>query len=174
VKEIPLYRRSGGCNRFPETLTFIIVGYALVDDWWYEFLMKWRWGMQTGSSGVSYARRVEVHVVNGSKRTVTIFMHQVVAGFKNVDHRNCNGLDDREENLRSGVLNDANKRLQTRSTSGKKGVSWNRNSQCWVAGIRKAGQFFYLGSFAELAAAAEAYDIKAVELFGEYARVNGV
>lgn len=86
-----------------------------------------------------------------------------------IDHANQDSLDNRISNLRIATRsqNSANGKW------GKKlyrGVIKRGNS--YSAKTSKNKTIFRLGSFATAEAAARAYDKKAVELFGEFARPN--
>jgi hypothetical protein len=48
----------------------------------------------------------------------------------------------------------------------------NTKTSKWTAQIKLDGENIYIGSFVDEHTAAEAYNKKAVELFGEYARLN--
>lgn len=80
-----------------------------------------------------------------------------------IDHRNTNSLDNAWENLRLGndQLNAENKRraLSTNQSSGVLGVSRQLRSSIkpWKAQIRINGKIVYLGSFASIDEASEAY-----------------
>ena len=69
----------------------------------------------------------------------TEYLHQFVAkllGIESmVDHKNLDGLDNREENLRpaSYSQNNANQRIRSDNTSGVKGVCWDVKSRKWVS-----------------------------------------
>ena len=58
-----------------------------------------------------------------------------------------------------------------KSANGK-GVCWHIRKQNWVAQIRYKGHLSHLGYFKTPEAAAKAYDIAAVRLFGEFACLN--
>lgn len=141
---------------------------ALVDDEDYEWLTRLTWyAMKPGNTNNYYA-------YNSKGR---VFMHSLVmnaAAGQQVDHRNGDGLDNRKENLRftSNAQNQYNRRLPGNSTSGYKGVSWNKKSRKWQAQIAKDKKPYYLGLFDTAEAAARAYDAKARELFGEFAKPN--
>jgi len=89
-----------------------------------------------------------------------------------VDHINGNGLDNRKENLRLATTpqNVRNARLSLRNSSGFKGVK--RKRQKWQASIVFNGKTIRLGVFDAREDAARAYDIAALLLHGEFARVN--
>lgn len=101
---------------------------------------------------------------------------------KCVDHKNGNTLDNRRENLR--VCTVAENFLNRRKTPGCKtspfkGVRWFRGKQKslkkrWVGVISYKGKTYYLGYFATQEEAAAAYNVKAVELHGEFACLNEI
>lgn len=92
-----------------------------------------------------------------------------------VDHRNGNRLDCRRSNLRPATpaQTAANARKRSRPTSAPwKGVTRDSKSGKWRAQIGHQGRVIYLGLHADQVDAAEAYDAKARELFGDFAAVN--
>ncbi|MDH4202121.1 MAG: AP2 domain-containing protein [Phycisphaerae bacterium] len=120
---------------------------------------------RTGEQETFYAVRKE--------RGRTIRMHREIMGAgpeQVVDHINHDGLDNRRCNLRvcRHAENVRNQRGQRGRSSRYKGVSRDRRGK-WRAQIWYNGQHFYLGLFESEAAAAEAYNAKARELFGEFA-----
>jgi hypothetical protein len=147
--------------------------YAIVDDKDWPKLMKHNWYCHTG-----YAAR------NGpkirGKRTCTIFMHRVLCpapkGYE-VDHINGNKLDNRKSNLRVATRQQQlfNRRANTKNTYSKyKGVYWSKEKRLWRALIKKNGVSRHLGYFESEIDAAIAYNTKALELFGKFARLNSV
>ena len=104
----------------------------------------------------------------------TQYLHNFLTGLPYVDHRNGNGLDNQRANLRESThaQNMANSRRRKDNTSGFKGVSQERRTGRWVAQIQRGGHNFHLGTFGSPEDAARAYDAKAAELFGEFARPN--
>ncbi len=91
-----------------------------------------------------------------------------------VDHRNGDTLDNRRSNLRicDAVGSNQNRGITRVSTSGRKGVTWNRKSEKWQAQIKAKKRCFYLGLFTDLEAAAAAYRRAARRLHGEFARMT--
>ncbi len=146
---------------------------ALVDDDMYEFLNQWRWFAAFDGCNW-YAERNEKIV---DKKTI-VLMHRIVinalASDPMVDHQNGNGLDNRRQNLRFCVNseNGGNRRKSKNNTSGYKGVCWNKRQKKYVGYIMKQHQNFFLGYFDTPEEAAQAYDARARELFGEFARTN--
>jgi hypothetical protein len=91
-----------------------------------------------------------------------------------VDHVNLDTLDHRRVNLRLCTCreNHFNRRKYGNGSSGYKGVSWYRPYRKWRVYATKDGRTHHLGYFDTKADAARAYDAKARELFGEFARCN--
>ena len=58
------------------------------------------------------------------------------------------------------------------NTSGYKGVYFNKKANKWMSYIRYNNKLINLGLFVNPIDAAIAYNNKALELFGEYARLN--
>jgi hypothetical protein len=148
VKQIPL--SDGYC--------------AYVDATDYEWLSQWTWHLYCG-----YAGRWE-----GRK---TIFMHrEIVQPGKGmvVDHKNRNKLDNTRENLRACTHqeNMQNAGKQNGATSRFRGVSWSKKDRKWLARICCDYKQYAIGYFTDEVEAARAYDRKAVELFGDFARLN--
>ena len=53
-----------------------------------------------------------------------------------------------------------------------KGVTWHKPSKKWHAQIRHNGKHIHIGSFKDEKEAGRAYNAKAKELHGEYAKLN--
>ena len=89
-----------------------------------------------------------------------------------VDHINCRPDDDRFANLRLATRgeNGANRRIQSNSSTGLKGVSLHYGK--WRATIKKNRRPLHLGYFATAEQAHSAYVAKSQELFGEFARTS--
>lgn len=95
-----------------------------------------------------------------------------------VDHINGNRLDNRRENLRlaTHTENGRNRRISINNTSGFKGVTYCKALNKWIAQIEikvdSNRKGISIGYFANKVEAAKAYDAKALELFGEFAKLN--
>lgn len=146
---------------------------VLVDDDDVRLLSGYRWYLHAPkAANVRYAA---ANIKDDSGKRRTVGMHRLLMepgkGFE-VDHINGNGLDNRRSNLRivTRRQNLQNQRKACATASRYRGVYRNRGR--WCARITLDYKAFYLGSFASEEAAAAAYDSKAVELFGEYARLN--
>jgi len=138
---------------------------ATVDDGDYEWLNKWKWYY----SNVGYACR-DIRI-NG-KRTC-VLMHRLINSTPmgmETDHINCNGLDNRRCNLRScnKSQNQMNREKAINRSSGEKGVYWKDSRKKWTAKIMINYKEFYLGDYKNIEDAINAYNKKALELFGEF------
>lgn len=114
--------------------------------------------------------------VNGKRRTKGIhsFIKECPIDLK-IDHINGDALDNRKENLRicTNQENCRNQRKTKLKRSSKyKGVSYNKNNRNYRAYIKHDGKHVNIGSFLNENDAAEAYNKKAFELFGEFANLN--
>lgn len=105
-----------------------------------------------------------------------ILMHRMIMGDipsgMVIDHINGNKLDNRKANLRVCTQGQNATNCSKRSRNKKyKGVYLSYGGK-FRAKISKDGIDYCLGSFTEERDAAKAYNDKAIELFGKYARVN--
>jgi hypothetical protein len=109
----------------------------------------------------------------GGRRTA-VLLHTFLTGWELVDHVDSDGLNNRRANLRPATHseNQQNRRMAENNTSGYKGVSFDKSKGRWRAAIKLNGRTINLGRFADPTAAASAYDAAALDLFGEFARLN--
>jgi hypothetical protein len=87
-----------------------------------------------------------------------------------VDHINFDGLDNRRENLRvcRRAENVAHQRLKFDSSSGIKGVSFDKSRGKWVAMIGYRGKQINIGRFDTKEHAFIAYNAVAKVIFGRF------
>ena len=116
---------------------------------------------------------------NGGKRLSPVTMHRDLLGTPKgmlTDHINGNGLDNRRSNLRicSMSENMANRSKTVQNSTGYKGVYDLGDSQLnpYSAKIQKNKKVYCLGHHATPEDAARAYDKKAIELYGPFAKLN--
>lgn len=136
---------------------------ALVDDEDYEDLIRYFWcackgngTFYAGSSGKSGYRLMHRHLLKPNKCQL-------------IDHKDGNGLNNQKYNLRICNPSQNNMNQEIRSGSSKyKGVHFNTQNQRWISTIDNK----YLGSFNTEKEAALEYNKNAVNLFGEFARIN--
>jgi hypothetical protein len=142
---------------------------TIVDDEDYEYLNQFKWYYNTG------------YAVRGKKiggKGIKILMHRLIMGVTDskvhIDHFNHNKLDNRKENLRIATQqqNQFNKKPKENSSSKYKGVTWCKSRKKWFSMIQINGKQKNLGGFDSEIEAAQAYNLKAKELFGEFAYLN--
>ena len=91
-----------------------------------------------------------------------------------VDHKDRNCLNNHISNLRwcTKKENNQNRSKRKNTTSMYKGVYFNKALNKWHAHIQHNGRSIHLGYFLDEAEAGRAYDLKASELFREFAVLN--
>ncbi len=145
--------------------------FAVVDDDDLDFLSQWGWYAHS-RRGLFYAARKDKDE-NG--KTVIVSMHTVIdktpPGFE-TDHRNGDTLDNQKSNLRTATHaeNGKNRKLNVNSTSGIKGVSWDKKTRKWRAYIKVDYKMIHLGFFISIEDAANARRIAAQQEFGAFNR----
>jgi hypothetical protein len=118
-----------------------------------------------------------------NKKMVNVSVHRLVANAflpKNntmniVDHVDGNKQNNNASNLRwcTSSQNHMNTKKTKKGKSSKyKGVSYSKSRNKWEACIRINKKTIHLGRFSTEEEAGKAYDEKAKELFGEYAKLN--
>jgi hypothetical protein len=139
--------------------------YAYVDAEDYEWLNQWHWRVHSGG----YAGRCEKGKMISMHREIM----QPPPGMI-VDHIHSNGFDNTRANMRNITRrqNSYNQSKHVGSASVYKGVGYDKRRHKWYAHVRFGKERFWPGYFNTEAEAARAYDRKAVELFGEFARPN--
>lgn len=148
-------------------------GVALVDDEDFEDMNRFKWFGHSEGNTV-YAWR---HQYNGHREYGKVKMHRQIMKAKPgeiLDHADSNGLNNQKSNLRfcSFSQNLMNTCIPRNNVSGFKGVSYHRQNKRWRATINKDGKQVSLGCYGTPEEAALAYNRKAAELFGEFARPN--
>lgn len=103
-----------------------------------------------------------------------IEMHSYLLGKHDgfvIDHKNRNKRDNRRDNLRlvSKNMNGFNINTQINNTSGKTGVSYNKQNNKYVAYIKYNYKNIYLSSFSNISDAIKAREDAEIKYFGEVA-----
>jgi len=157
MKEILLNSRKG-------------VFAAVVDDADYAWLSQYRWNVLFGRN-TNYAVRYEQ--IAGKRQVV--YMHRMlVVGADLVDHEDRDGLNNQRHNLRPATYstNGANSRQRQGAYSKYRGVRFEKRTGKWYAVMRFQRSRIHVGTFFDEIEAAKAYDTKARQLFGEFAKTN--
>lgn len=145
--------------------------FTIVDDEDYEKLKDFKWWY----SKIGYAVHTEyISLTQGSNK---IYMHRLILETPlNMccDHINGNRLDNRKCNLRivTKQQNQWNRSSTGKGSSKHKGVYFSKQKNKWLSKIQKDFKEYHIGFFATENEAVIAYNKKAVELFGEYAKLN--
>ena len=162
VTQLPLW----GTVEIPLTRGYVTVVDAVDGD-----LMQFKWRVIPKSGGRFYA----------SRGVPSLMMHRIILGRvlgrillsnEQVDHVDRDGLNNRRENLRlsTPAQNQQNQRRHIDSTTGYKGVRYNKGK--WMARISVNKVRVYLGVFETPEAAYAAYCDAAKKYHGEFARLE--
>jgi len=145
--------------------------FAIVDEEDYDRVSQYRWFVSIVKDRIYAKRWLKVNGVKTSQ-----FMHRFIMDgcSDQIDHWNRDGLHNYKSNLRNATnaQNQYNKRKTDNTSSKYKGVSFHRRDGKFYVSIAMAGKQYCIGSFTNEIEAAKAYDDKAKELFGEFARLN--
>jgi hypothetical protein len=178
MKEVLLYKSKRRGPNLKES-DYIIINSTIVDDEDFEVFNKYRWFIDNG-----YACRKERFYINNSYEIKAIYLHRELLSLPRttdrksnlVDHINHNKLDNRKCNLRivTQQENTMNRISHRRTISKFKGVSWHKCTGKWQSRLMFYNKILNLGLFNSELEAAIAYNEKAKELFGKYAKLNEV
>lgn len=150
---------------------------TIVDDDNFEWLNSFKWFAHKDNFKYNHGYYAVKKITKNGKSYMQC-MHRLILNIDDkellVDHINGDKLDNREENLRIATRaeNGRNRDRQSNNKSGFKGVSWNKQFMKYRAQIMFNNKTTYIGLYTNPIEAAKAYDLKAKELFGEFARLN--
>lgn len=144
-------------------------GVTLIDDDDYELVSKYSWSLSSSGYAISTFRK------DGKQWTQPL--HRLILNAPDgvfVDHKNNNRVDNRKSNLRlcSALENAMNAVKRKDGKSQYKGVYRSIKNGYYVAHIQHKGSREFLGYYKEEMDAAFYYNLKAKELFGEFAYLN--
>ena len=146
---------------------------SVIDDSDYILLKKYSWSYH--KDGYAHSKIVW----NGKPRM--ILMHRLIMGIVDnpklmTDHIDMDGLNNKRSNLRvcNHTQNGYNRKSYKGSKSKYKGVTKRCVGNKWRARIRKDTKLINIGTFNTEEEAAIAYNKKAIELHGEFARINNI
>ena len=141
---------------------------ALVDDEDYEFLSQRHW--YAAKRKKTYYARTDKMV---NWKTTKTYMHRLILNTPKgmqTDHIDHNGLNNQRHNIRICTNTQNRRNVSSHGRSKYLGVSFN--GKHIRAQITIGDKYIHLGYFKTEEDAARAHDIKAKELFGEFANLN--
>lgn len=174
VKDYPGKRRK----RAMKEMDFISKAYGHViikiddEDYWTYKSRKWT----MTKIGHNYYFHGAITTRQSDKR---VYLHRLLMGNPKgfeIDHIDGDGLNLQKSNLRIATRkqNGRNTKRQINNTSGFKGVSKSSGCNTFHAYIKHNGKRKTIGYFKTPIQAAVAYNEKAKEYFGEFARLNPI
>ena len=124
MKKIPLSKKGKHKGKY----------FALVDNEDFEYLNQFNWCIQKRYNG--YFARSKLGGLYGLSKTISMhrFLTQCLPN-KVIDHINHNTLDNTRKNLRICYQSEniKNQKLNSKNTSGFKGVWWRKDYKKWVS-----------------------------------------
>lgn len=153
-----------------------IVAYATIDSGDLPLVGHISWSM----SKADYPYAIG-NIKVGKTWKTGVRMHRLILGAQPgqmIDHINGNCLDNRRKNLRfcNKSQNGTNSKLPKNSTSGYKGVTYYKRYEQygtpWMAQIGFNWKHTTIGYFKTPKEAAVAYNKKAKEIHGDFAKLN--
>jgi hypothetical protein len=142
-----------------------IIDNLLVSDHRWHHLMLFNWC----KSGDYFITRIDNKMIK---------IHRYIMDVDNpnikVDHINHDSRNNTDENLRlsTTLFNNHNKKKKENTSSKYIGVSFKKNEKIWTAAICFENKKYYLGRFKNELDAAKVYNVKAIELYGDFANLN--
>lgn len=144
--------------------------YTLIDRDDFERVTRSKWYFNQGYAFATTCKYLPKH-----HKRLHAFVLKAEPG-QIIDHISGDRLDNRKQNLRivTQAENAKNARRPTfpGKTSRFKGVCWSRHDGKWFAQIGSDNVRHDLGLHDDEVAAAQAYDVAALRLHGEFARTN--
>lgn len=156
---------------------------ALIDDDDYDAVSQFTWCSRPRSDGKGFYvyRYIRIGPRHYKKELLHHFLMRPLIA--KVDHRDGDGLNNQRANLRHATQqqNSFNQCKRRGASSRYKGVTkiglihgLYQAKKKWLARIRHNNKLIVLGYFRTQKEAAIAYNERAAELFGEFARINEV
>ncbi len=149
---------------------------AIIDEEDWFKIRGFNWHMNHERAGRMYAHAM----FNWNRNKHQSFkLHRILLSVNTnqiIDHINRQTLDNRKSNLRicSRNQNQHNHGVSKKNKSGFIGVYYNKKDHKWFAQIRNNNKLIYIGYFTNPIEAARARDKKAIELHGEFAKLNEI
>jgi hypothetical protein len=139
----------------------------------YYRLQHFKWWLHTNGSNLYAARTA---ITDDLHDRIIYLQREIMQPPKGlvVDHKNCDSLDNRRDNLRvvTQAVNMRNRRKRKNTSSRFIGVSFHKKRRHWTVNIRYQNKKLWLGSFHSELDAARAYDQAAREYYKDFIRLN--
>jgi len=149
---------------------------ALVDDEDYDLVNNYKWyARKHRNTWYAYHKNYKHGIKTWTMHRFIMEHHISNNNWLQIDHINCNGLDNRLRNMRYVTdKQNCQNRYKSWGISKYKGVNWNKCNKKWRARILSDGRRISLGCFYSENLAAVAYNIAALYYFGKYAHLNEI
>jgi hypothetical protein len=143
--------------------------FALVDEADFARVAAFTWSLRPAGR-----RREHLYAIAWVDGRHMYLHHFLVGTRERVDHQDRNGLNCRRGNMRFATKsqNRQNAIVRSNSRTGLKGVTFAKDRGYYRANIQVDGKRTWLGNFTDPKVAARAYNEAAIQLFGEFAKLN--
>jgi hypothetical protein len=161
--------------------------FALIDDEDFERVNQYKWYVNgnRASRTIQIGYKDPTKPKNSSNQKKThIMMHRFILNVsknQEIDHKDGNGFNNQKSNLRACTSSQNKFNRKKRVSSIYKGIEYvlsykhgkkYAREKPWMARTQMNGKRFFIGYYHTPIEAAKAYDLKARELFGEFAKTN--
>jgi len=145
--------------------------YAIVDEDMFDELSSYKWSY---SNGYVYRK-----ITNKEGKRTSLYMHRFIMNPRKnlvIDHIDRDKTDNRVCNLRQCTQKEnlANAIGQRNTSSKYRGVTRIKSTGRFLSRIVHNRKNYHLGVYSNENDAAQAYNDKMIELFGEYALLNEI
>ncbi len=154
--------------------------YALVDNEDYSYLNRFKWSLNRKNKEINgnvYENEYACKTLQRNKIQIQVYMYEFLIeaiNYECVVFKNKNTLDYRKSNL--GLVSYGTRGTMAKKRKGTyskyKGLTYRPRKKVFEVRICKDKKTYYLGKFENEKKAAMAYNIKAKELYGEFAYQN--
>jgi hypothetical protein len=154
---------------------------VLIDKADHALVSDFNWAIMPASKKTNKVPHDYAVMINSKKNGKIIKMHRFIIGVTDsnvkVDHIDGDSLNNCRSNLRVATnqqnsFNSSKPNTKRPPSSAFKGVCWDKARDKWHVGIKHNYKKINIGRFDSEIKAAQAYDERAKELFGEFAKLN--
>ncbi|HEV3223889.1 MAG TPA: HNH endonuclease [Puia sp.] len=146
--------------------------FAIIDFEDLEFVMRYKWHL-----GSRIRSQYAIKVLGKGDGKKYLRMHNYIMNCPNgkvVDHIDGDGLNNKKANLRicDDGQNKCNRKKSSTTKNRFKGAIFRERNNRWICQITHKKKRYYVGEFKTEIEAAQAYNKKAKELFGDFSNLN--